>query len=220
MRPSGSSREVPWIVHTGWPPLVRTERAEDVSSLFLNSPFLLLGVFAWRHFRKGELSLRIFLAALCGSALLVFLSLLCFLTPPAGAICTTLFRSFLILAFAGVGAAGSATPWRRWLPLAAVILTLSVLLHLHLSFFLFVGGGPDANSMKTFLWLSPVLRRMALSQKLEDQIAITHNDVGVMYLREKRTADALRHFEEAAKAMPDSDRIQKNLRLTRGLFGR
>ena len=105
-------------------------------------------------------------------------------------------------------------------PVAAVVLTVSVLLHLHLSFFQFVGGGPDSNSMKTFLWLSPVLRRLAPGQKLEDQVAITHNDVGVMYLLQGRTADALRHFEKAAEAMPHSDRIQKNLRLARGLLGR
>ena len=222
LAPVRFSRDLPWVVHTGWPPLVRTERAEDVSSLFLGSPFLLLGVLAWRHFRKDHPApapLRIFLAALCGSALLVFLSLLCF-DAASRRYMHDFIPEFLILAFAGVGAAGGATPWPRWRPVAAVVLTASVLLHLHLSFFQFVGGGPDSNSMKTFLWLSPVLRRIAPGQKLEDQVAITHNDVGVMYLLQGRTADALPHFEQAAKAMPHSDRIQKNLRLARGLLGR
>jgi len=222
LAPVRFSRDSPWVLHTGWPPLVRTDRAEDVSSLLLGSPFLLLGALAWRHFRKDQPApapLRIFLAALCGSGLLVFLSLLCF-DAASRRYTHDFIPEFLILAFAGVGAAGSATPWRRWRPVAAVVLTASVLLHLHLSFFQFVGGGPDANAMKTFLWMSPVLRRLAPSQKLEDQVAITHNDVGVMYLLQGRTADALRHFEQAAEAMPHSDRIQKNLRLARGMIGR
>ncbi len=222
LAPVRFSRDLPWLAHTGWPPLVRTERAEEMSSFLLGSPFLLLGVLAWRHFRKGRPApapLRIFLAALGGSALLVFLSLLCF-DAASRRYMHDFIPEFLILAFAGAGTAGSGTAWPRWRPLAAVTLLVSVLLHLHLSFFQFVRGGPDANAMKTFLGMSPMLRRLAPGPQLRDQVAITHNDVGVLFLMQGRTAEALRHFEQAAEAMPQSGRIQKNLRLARGMMGR
>ena len=48
------SRDLHWIRHTGRLPLVRTEGAEDMSFMFIASPFLLLGGMAWSHFRSRE----------------------------------------------------------------------------------------------------------------------------------------------------------------------
>ena len=81
LAPITFSRDVPWINHAGWQPLVHTERAEDMSSLFLASPFLLLGFLSWKLFRSHDANLapaKVFTAAAFGSGLIAFFSLLCF----------------------------------------------------------------------------------------------------------------------------------------------
>jgi hypothetical protein len=214
------SRELPWIEHKGWPPLVRTERAEDMSSMFLGSPFLLLGVLAWRHFRKASLAppaVRLLTLAAAAGGLLQFLSLLAFDAASRRYI-QDFFPAWMIVAFTGAGALGPGTPWRRLRPLAAVAVVLPALLHLHLSFFQFLTSGfADPNLGQAFVRLAPLLRRIAPSRQLDDQEAVTRNDLGVISLSQGRHLEALRHFERAAQLMPGSPRIEGNLQIARRL---
>ena len=73
--------------------------------------------------------------------------------------------------------------------------------------------------MKTFVAISPALRRLAPGPRLIEQGAITHNDLGVIAMRQRRFPEALDHFEQAATLMPHSPRIEANLRLARQLAG-
>ncbi len=219
LSPIRFSRELPWISHTGWLPLAKTERAEGMSSMFLASPFLLLAGLAASIFRKPDPELRplkIFLGAAGGSALLVFFSLLCF-----DAASRRYMQDFvpLLMILAFTGAAARSPRWRRWRSPAWAMLCPCVLLHVHMSLFEVIGPAADPNAMKTFVALAPTLRRMAPSQKLDDFEAITHNDLGVMDLAQRRYGDALRRFERAAERMPHAERIRANLELARRLTG-
>lgn len=221
LAPIRFQRDIPWVTHTGWPPLVRTERAEDMSSLVLGSPFLLLAAAAGRHFRRRDAapeSLRVFLAVTGGSAMLVFLSLLC-LDGASRRYAHDFVPAWLIVAFAGAGGLAPAERLARWRPAALAALAFSVVLHLHLVFFLFLTTDADPNALQAFAALGPVLQRLDPGRKLAEQIAVTHNDLGVWQLREGHPADAVRHFEQAAAVMPGSERIQRNLRLARSLAG-
>jgi Flp pilus assembly protein TadD len=56
--------------------------------------------------------------------------------------------------------------------------------------------------------------------KLDREEAVARNDVGTMYLRQRRFHQALAEFQRAEQLMPDSEIIQKNVRLTQRLVGR
>jgi hypothetical protein len=223
LAPPRFSRELPWIEHKGWPPLVKTERAEDMSSLFLGSPFLLLLAVAGRHFRKASLApltVRILIATAAAAGLLEFLSLLC-LDGASRRYMQDFFPPWMIVAFAGAGALRTGAAWGRWRLAAVAAVGLPALLHIHLSFFQFVtGAAADPNLGNTFVQFAPLLRRIAPSRQLDDQEAITRNDLGVVSLARGRPLEALRHFERAAELMPDSPRIQENLQIARRLARR
>jgi Flp pilus assembly protein TadD len=55
---------------------------------------------------------------------------------------------------------------------------------------------------------------------LDREEAVARNDVGTMYLRQRRFHLALAEFQRAEQLMPDSEIIQKNVRLTQRLVGR
>jgi hypothetical protein len=208
--------DFPWITHEGWKPRRTTGRAEDMSSLFLASPFLLLGALAWTVLRRpgpAAPALRIFLLAAIAAASLTFFSLLCF-DGASRRYMQDFVPLLMIVAFAGA----ATRSWDRWRPAAALLLLGSALLHVHLSFCQFAtSAAVDTNAMTTFVAISPLLRRIAPGRKLDDYEAITHNDLGVICLQAGQAYEALGHFERAAQLLPHSDRVRKNLELARTL---
>ena len=112
----------------------------------------------------------------------------------------------MILAFAGAGALAAAHRWDRWRPAAWPVLCFSTLLHLHLGLFEFVDSTfPDPNAMKAFVAISPALDRLAPGPRLIEQEAITHNDLGVIAMRQRRFpagARPLRAGRDAHAALP------------------
>jgi hypothetical protein len=77
----------------------------------------------------------------------------------------------MILAFAGVAyRRPSEAGWRRWRTVAWATLAASALLHVQISFTQAVHGHPvDPNMMKTFVGLSPAVRRAWPSPLLEQR---------------------------------------------------
>ncbi|HYM13580.1 MAG TPA: hypothetical protein VEU62_22760 [Bryobacterales bacterium] len=213
--------ELPWMNHEGWQPLVHTAQAEDMSSLLLASPFLMLGALAWRVLRKRDefpAALRIFTLTAAGSALLVFFALLCYFWA-ARRYMQDFVPALMIVAF--IGAAARAKPgasWRRWQWPARVILLVAAAIELQILFFQPMFHPPDdPNQMETFVAWSPLLRRIAPGKKLDEEDVISHNELGIQCLGEHRYAEAVRHFERAAELAPDSTLIPQNLRLARQL---
>ena len=220
--PPHFSPDLPWIIHRGWQPRRTTLRADRMSSLLFASPFLLLaGIAALRLWRRDP-SLApagLFLRTVALSAGGAFLFLLTF-DAASRRYAQDFLPQLMILAFAGAGALAAAHNWDRWRPAAWPVLCFSAVLHLHLGLFEFVDSTfPDPNAMKTFVAISPALRRLAPGPRLIEQGAITHNDLGVIAMRQRRFPEALDHFEQAATLMPHSPRIEANLRLARQLAG-
>lgn len=218
LAPFRLSRDVPWIRHVGWRPVKRVEVAEEMSSVVLASPFLLLAFLPRR--RQPAAAARLFQWTVAGAGLLAFLSLLCYFWA-ARRYMQDFTPAWMIAAFLGVAARapeGLARP--RWRIPAGAVLTVSALLHIHLCFFQAFEWSPtDPNVLKAFARWSPVVRRIAPGPKLDEQEAIVNNDLGVIYLNQKRYVEAVQHFQQAAARMPHSERIQKNLRLARNLAG-
>lgn len=146
LAPIWVGRRLPWLQHIGWPPLVHTERVEEMSSMFLASPFLVFAGLTWSLFRSKEARLepvKIFAAVAGCSGLAVFLTLLCF-TTASRRYMQDFVPEFMILAFLGVAAHSKhGVDWRRWQAAACIVLLLSVLIHVHLSFFQGVHRSPD-----------------------------------------------------------------------------
>ena len=211
--------DVPWIRHAGWRGGTRVEVAEEMSSLVLASPFLLLALLRGRGERPP--AARIFRWTAAGSGLLVFFALLCYFWA-ARRYMHDFLPAWTIAAFAGAaGWVQSGQTWQRWRPPAIAILALSAALHLHLCFFQALAWSPsDPNAMKAFARWSPLARRLSPGPKLDEQEAMVNNDLGVVFLKERRYAEAIRHFERAAERLPQSERIQANLRLARSLVAR
>jgi hypothetical protein len=219
LAPIKVSRDLPWLAHQGWLPLKYTLRAEDMSSMFLASPFLLLGLLSWKLFRSKEPRLRqvkVFGAVAGLSGLAVFFSLLCFVGTSRRYM-QDFFPEFMILVVLGMAAhAKPGEDWRRWRGPAWGVAVLSAFIHLHLSFFQSVNWAPlDPNVEKTFVAWSPVVRRILPGHELDARDAIDHNDLGILCLNQRRYQEAIRHFERARELMPHSQPIQANLRLAR-----
>jgi hypothetical protein len=130
------SRRAPWILHRGWPPLIYTQRAEQMSSMFLNSPFLLLALFVPLLFRMcgAQMApLKIFTLVVLGSALLVFASLLPFISSSRRYM-HDFVPALMIAAFIGTAVKSQRdVEWRRWCGLAWAVLLVSAFLHVHLA---------------------------------------------------------------------------------------
>ena len=218
--PPQFSGDLPWIVHAGWQPRRTTLRADRMSSLLLASPFLLLaGVAALRLCRRDPRfePARLFLGTVALSAGVLFLFLLTF-DAAARRYAQDFVPQLMILAFAGACALTGGRRWNRWRSFAWPILCFSAILHLHLALFEFVDSTfPDPNAMKAFVAISPTLRGLVPGPRLIEQEAVAHNDLGVIEMRQRRFAEALDHFEQAAALLPHSARIEANLRLARRL---
>jgi hypothetical protein len=213
--------DCPWFTHKGWQPLVKTERAEDMSSMFLASPFLLLGFLAWPLFRTRDgriFPLKVFAAVAGLSAFAVFFSLLCFVGTSRRYM-QDFVPMLMVLALLGVAySAKTGSDWRRWQAPAWGIFALSALLHVHLVFFQPETWAPlDPNVSKAFVALGPLVRRVLPGHQLDSRLAIHHNDLGLLYMDQGRYAEAIPHFEQANRYMPASVSIQHNLTYARRL---
>ena len=210
--------DFPWLVHEGWLPLVDTTRAEDMSSLLIGSPFLLLAVLCWPLWREDRpRDLRLFVGAAAISSSLAFGVMLCFAS--AGRRYAHDFVPlWMILAVVGLALQlEKRFPWRRWRLAAWGMVILSALLHMHLSFTQsFTWDPPDLNVMKTFVAVSPTARSvMPAGPKWNEEEAIIRNDMGSHLFNQGQVIEALGHFERAAELKPNDRRIQKNLALAR-----
>lgn len=222
LAPIHFSRDAPWLHHIGWQPLIHTERAEDMSSMFLLSPFLLLAPFAWKLFRSRDAQrfpAKVFAAVAGSSALLVFFSLLCFVGTSRRYM-QDFFPELMLLVFLGIAAqARSGINWRRWRAPAWTVLALSALLHVHLVFFQAPFFPPhDPNVMRALVAWSPLVRRVLPGPKLDEQEAISHNELGIRFIHEGRYTEAITHFEHAQELLPQSVPIAANLRMARHLL--
>ncbi len=216
LAPLRFSRDLPWIRHIGCQPQTHTERSEDMSSVFLLSPFLLLGALAWGRLHGIP---RILAWTAGGSGLLAFLPLL-FFDAASRRYMQDFTPELMILAFLGVAARSQpGVEWRAWRPPAWAVLAVCALLYVHVSFFQsFFWSPEDPNVARTFVALSPLARRILPGQKLDEQEAMTRNDLGVICLRQGRYPEALQNFELAAQRMPHSAVIRQNLERTRRLL--
>ncbi len=213
------SNDFPWIEHIGWTPLVETLRAEDASSLLLASPFVVLGLIAWRLVRPGSgpLDLRIFFGAAALGSAMAFGMLLTFASA-ARRYTQDFFPVWMILAFIGFAL------WRPpRLPAvaiksaSAVVLAATVFLHMHLSFTQpFNWDPPDINIMRTFVLWSPVARAyLPAGPRFDREEAMIRNDMATLALKSGRYAEAVGHLELAARYLPGESRIRRNLDLAK-----
>ncbi len=212
-------RDMPWLEHIGWQPLINTGRAEDMSSMFLASPFLLLGGLARKLFRKDQPAVpRILGVVAACSGLVVFFQLLCF-SGTSRRYMQDFLPEFMILAFLGVAAhARAAADWRPWQKPAWAVFAFSALVHIHLVFFQPAKWAPlDTNVMKTYVAWSPLVRRILPGHQLDALEAINHNELGILYMNQGHYAHAIPHFEQAQKLLPHSQEIGLNLKMAREL---
>ncbi len=126
--------DFPWIEHVGWAPVEQTNRAEDMSSLLIASPFVLLAALCWPLWRRGDHDprLRIFTIATALSSLLMFVIMLSFVAS-ARRYAQDFLPLWVILAFVGIGLYGvTVSQWRRWQVPAWALVTASFLFHAHI----------------------------------------------------------------------------------------
>jgi hypothetical protein len=223
LAPIKLSWDYPWFTHEGWKPFVKTERAEDMSSMFLASPFLLLGVLTWRLFRRREPSvapIKIFAAVAAGSAAIVFFSLLCFVGTSRRYM-QDFTPMLMVLAFLGVATfAKEGARWSRWRAPCWTVVAICALLHLHLIFTQQDNWAPlDRNVSKAFVALSPLIRHFLPSHGLDARDGIHHNEIGLYYANRRQYPEAIRHFEQARHFLPHSPYIQRNLQYAKELEG-
>jgi hypothetical protein len=209
--------DFPWVEHVGWTPLVETLRAEDVSSLLLASPFVLLGLVAWKLVRPGSgpLGLRIFFGAAALGSGTLFLMLLTFASA-ARRYTQDFFSVWMVIAFIGFAMwRPPRLPSAVAKPAGWAVLAVSVFLHLHLSFTQpFNWDPPDINVMRTFVMWSPVARSiLPVGERFNTEEAMIRNDMATLALKSRRYREAVAHLQLAAKYMPGEPRIQKNLEL-------
>ena len=217
--------DFPWIGHVGWPPAEKVTRLEDVSSIFLISPFLLLGILSWPllKWRKNqEIDLPVFTTAIVFSSGLAFFAILCF-AAAARRYAHDFVPVWMVLAFIGAGLHGHQITalWNRWRAPAWATVAVCALLHMHLSFTQsFEWDPPDLNVMRSFVGGSPAARRfMPIGPNWNEKEAIIRNDMGSYLLNSGQAREALEHFEWANRLMPDEQRIQQNLALARRRAG-
>jgi hypothetical protein len=218
--------DFPWIGHVGWPPAEKVTRLEDVSSIFLISPFLLLAVLSWpllgwkmpRSKKGAENGLPLFTVSLAVSSGLAFFAILCF-AAAARRYAHDFVPVWMVLAFIGAGLHRHriATLWSRWRGPAWATVAVCALLHMHLSFTQsFEWDPPDLNVMKSFVAASPAARRfMPIGPNWNEKEAIIRNDMGTYLLNSGQAGEALEHFEWANRLMPNEPRIEQNLALAK-----
>ena len=221
LAPPKLTADFPWIGHVGWPPAEKVTRLEDVSSLLLLSPFLLLAVgsLPLLRWKKGqETDLRVFTAAVAFSSGMAFFAILCF-AAAARRYAHDFVPVWMVLAFIGTGLHGRrfAALWKRWRGPAWAVVAVCALLHMHLSFTQsFEWDPPDLNVMKSFVAASPAARRfMPSGPNWNEKEAIIRNDMGTYLLNSGQAREALEHFEWANRLMPGEPRIQQNLALAK-----
>ncbi len=221
LAPPKLTADFPWIGHVGWPPAEKVTRLEDVSSLFLISPFLLLAVLSlpllrWK--KNQETDLPVFTAAVAFSSGMAFFAILCF-AAAARRYAHDFVPVWMVLAFIGTGLHGRrfAALWKRWRGPAWAVVAVCALLHMHLSFTQsFEWDPPDLNVMKSFVAASPAARGfMPSGPNWNEKEAIIRNDMGTYLLNSGQAREALEHFEWANRLMPGEPRIQQNLALAK-----
>ncbi len=216
LAPPTVSSDFPWIEHVGWRPRVETLRAEDMSSLFIMSPFVLLAglcVLLWRRpSERRELQLFVAIALAASSAM--FLVLLTFASASRRYM-QDFVPIWMVLAFVGVGAyLGRTALPRFWKPAAWALLACSMLLHLHLLFTMpFNWDPPDINVMRTFVSWSGTVRKALPGRRLDREEAMIRNDMSTLALQRGLYQDAVDHLKIARKLMPGERRIKQNLEL-------
>ena len=218
------SGDFPWVAHRGWQPIEMVIRAEAMSSMFLGTPVLLLAFGGLRLFRPSAgypLDLKLAVGLAGASGLLVFAVMLTFHSASR-----RYMQDFLpmLLVVAFVGAASLWKPganWRLWRAPATVLLLYMAAFHAHLAFMhSFVSLPSDLNVVRAVADFSPWVRRVLPGPNLDREEAVARNDLGTLYLRQRRFQQALAEFHRAEELMPDSDVIQKNVRLAERLTGR
>lgn len=217
------TNDFPWVAHRGWQPIELVIRAEAMSSMFLGTPVLLLGFWALRLFRRDagypmDLKLAVGLAGVSG--LLVFAVMLTFHSASRRYM-QDFVPMLLVVAFAGAASLWKAgTSWNLWRAPAVVLLLYMAVFHAHLAFMhSFVSLPSDLNVVRAVADFSPWVRHVLPGPNLDREEAIARNDLGTMYLRQRRYHQALDEFHRAEKLMPDSEVIQKNARLAERLVG-
>ncbi len=213
------SADFPWIAHVGWPPLEHTSRAEAMSSLLLGSPFLLLVLYSRRVLSPrsaapADLKVTAAAAALGGAAMFAVMLLF---SSASRRYAHDFVPMFVILAFlAAATLTGRAALWKKLQPAAWGVVLFATLLHAQIAFYQsFHTPTPDVNVMRAFVALNPLLRTVLDGPRATQEEAIARNDLGTVHLQQGRVEDAYEQFEEAARLLPDSSRIQKNLEMTR-----
>ena len=217
------SADFPWIAHVGWEPLRHTSRAEAMSSLLLGSPFLLLSLCSTRVLSPrspAPADLKIIAATAAVGGVAMFAVMLLF-SAASRRYAHDFVPMFVILAFvAAATMADAAGLWRRLRIAAWGVLAFAALLHTQIAFYQsFHTPTPDINVMRTFVALNPLVRGVLGGPRATEEEAIARNDLGTVHLREGRVGAALEQFEEAARLLPDSSRIQQNLEIARRRAG-
>jgi hypothetical protein len=218
------SNDFPWVAHQGWQPIENVLRAEAMSSMFLGTPVLLLAFLALRLFRPKagyplDLKLAVGLAAVSGLA--VFAVMLTFHSASR-----RYMQDFLplLLVVAFVGAASlwkQGSNWRAWRAPALLLLVYMAAFHAHLAFMhSFVSLPSDLNVVRAVADFSPWVRRVLPGPNLDREEAVARNDLGTMYLQQRRFHLALAEFQRAEELLPDSELIQRNVRVAERLVGR
>jgi hypothetical protein len=218
------SRDFPWVSHRGWEPIRYVVRAEAMSSLFLATPVVLLGFGALKLFRRRAdhpLDLKLVVAVAGGSGLLIFGSLLLFRSASRRYMHDFL-PLLLVVAFVGVALLWrQGCNWNAWRVPALALLAYMTVFHAHLAFtHSFVSLPSDLNVVRAVADFSPWVRLVLPGPNLDREEAIARNDIGTMYLEQRRFRKALEEFQRADKLMPGSEIIQKNVRLAQRLVGR
>ena len=214
------TRDFPWVVPDGLEPVECVTRAEAMSSMFLLSPFLALVFFAWPIRESSRpIELRLAGGLALGSALFIFGVMTTFASASR-----RYMQDFvpLLMVVAFVGLMLKFGPeWKRWRVTAWVVLLLSIPLNIQAPFYQsFFTPTPDLNVIRFFVKAAPTLRSLLPGPELDEQAAIAANDLGTMFMRERRFGAALTEFEKAAEWLPGDPRIEKNVALARQMAPR
>jgi hypothetical protein len=130
----------------------------------------------------------------------------------------------LLLVVAFVGAASlwkQDSNWRAWRAPALLLLVYMAAFHAHLAFMhSFVSLPSDLNVVRAVADISPWVRRVLPGPNLDREEAVARNDLGTMYLQQRRFHLALAEFQRAEELLPDSELIQRNVRVAERLVGR
>jgi 4-amino-4-deoxy-L-arabinose transferase-like glycosyltransferase len=218
------SNDFPWVAHRGWQPIEKVVRAEAMSSMFLGTPVLLLGLLAVGLFRpkaNSPADLKLAVGVAAASGLAVFAVMLMFHSASRRYMHDFL-PMLLVVAFVGTASLWKqGANWGVWRAPALVLLLYMAVFHAHLAFMhSFVSLPSDLNVVRAVADFSPLVRRVLPGPNLDREEAVARNDIGTMYLRQRRFRQALAEFERAEALMPGSEVIQKNVRLAQRLAGR